>query len=241
MSVYGDNNNSILDALRRLRGKGRAVVCIDPATITEHELVEMHQLGARGVRVNLRTTNQQLTEDELIEKLRRCADRIRNYGWVIQVYVAMHQIPMLAKAVEMLNIVFVVDHLGSPEESAEPQDQDGYAELMDLLSRKSIWVKLSGTYRFPKLPGLDKYVREILRIAPTQIVWASDWPHSGGVDRNINDNRHLHQEYREVDDEAFLYRCMEWCNWDETLIKLLLVDNPRRLWQYAEVEDRPKI
>jgi predicted TIM-barrel fold metal-dependent hydrolase len=230
MSVYGDDNRSILDALRRLHGGGRAVVCIDPTTITENELAEMHRLGVRGVRVNLRTRNEQTTVDELMEKLRKYVDRVQVYSWVIQVYLAMYQIPMLAKALEELNGKFVIDHLGSPDENIAPQDQQGYAELMDLLRRKSVWVKLSGTYRFPKLPSLHQYVREILQTAPTQVVWASDWPHSGGVDYNPNGDRHQHQEYRQVDDVGFLRQCLEWCGRDQNLIRLLFVDNPCRLW-----------
>ena len=95
-------------------------------------------------------------------------------------------------------------------------------------------MKLSGTYRFPDLPELDDYVLEILRIAPTQVVWASDWPHSGGVQYNPNGDRTKIQEYRKIDDPAFIARCKEWCGGDEDLIQKIFVDNPRRLWQYGD-------
>lgn len=234
MSVYGDDNSSILDALTHLGGKGRAVVCIDPTTITDESLDEMHRLGVRGVRVNLKTRNEQITEPDLRDRLHIYANRLRKYGWVIQIYLMMHQISLLSKIVEELDMEVVIDHLGSPDERRAPPDQEGYQEFMDLLKRKLVYVKLSGTYRFPNLPGLDQYVQEILRIAPSQVVWASDWPHSGGVGRNPGGDRHQYQDYQQVDDAGFIRQCMQWCDWDNDLIKLLFVENPRKLWRFQD-------
>ncbi|EXJ70400.1 uncharacterized protein A1O5_06468 [Cladophialophora psammophila CBS 110553] len=236
MSVYGTDNRSMMAALRQLKGHARAIVCIDPATITEQELQEMHQLGARGVRVNLKTRNEQISKETLAAKLLQYADKIRHHGWVIQVYFALDQIPLIVDVIPELNIPLVIDHMGSPNQSTRPSDQPGYAELLNLLERKLVWVKISGIYRFPNTPELDAYGREIIRKAPTQVVWVSDWPHSGGVEKNINGNRHVYQDYRKIDDAAFVEKCLEWCDFDEKIIQLLFVENPRRLWRYEGIQ-----
>lgn len=232
MSVYWEDNACLLDGLRRLDGKGRAVACIDPKTVTDAEMDEMHSLGVRAVRVNIKTIERKMEKDDFIKLLHAYAEKIRSRKWVLQIYVGISQLPIIADVIGGLGVEVVIDHVGHPDHYTLITEQPGYSEMMDLLKNKQIWVKLSGTYRFPDMPGLADYVKEMLRIAPTQIVWASDWPHSGGVEENPNGDRHIHQDYRKVDDPGFVRQCIDWCEGDETLIRQIFVDNPRRLWQY---------
>lgn len=230
--MYGTDNRSILDALKRLDGKGRAVVCIDPDTITDEEMSSMHALGARGARLNLRTRSQRMDKDGFREILYKYADKIRPFGWALQVYTSLDQIELIAPDVPSLGVPVVFDHLGSPEGSVPPKELPGYAQLMKLLEEKYVYVKLSGTYRFPDTPGVGEYVKEILKVAPTQVVWASDWPHSGSVSQNPRGDRNKVQDYRKISTVDFIATCKDWCDYDEDLIRKIWVDNPRRLWQY---------
>jgi predicted TIM-barrel fold metal-dependent hydrolase len=93
---------------------------------------------------------------------------------------------------------------------------------------------MSGIYRFANLPDVDVFAREFLRTAPTQVVWASDWPHSGGVAKNPGGDRNKVQDYRKIDIPDFIARCKDWCDHDEFLIRSIWVDNPKRLWQYDD-------
>lgn len=233
MSVYHTDNSIILDALQKLQGRGRAVVCIDPETISDDELLAMHKLGVRGVRINLRSRLQTLSREGFAKLLHTYADRLRHLNWVIQIYIALPQLALFAEEIPKLGLPVVLDHLGQPDESAPPSEQAGYSEFMGLLEERKVWTKLSGTYRFPGMPELDQYARDIIRIAPTQIVWASDWPHSGGKERLAGADRTKHQDYRQVDDVGFLKECMDWCDGDKKTINLIWVDNPRRLWQFG--------
>ena len=63
-SVYHTDYSSILDALYHLGGKGRAVACIDPVTVTDDELWTLHRAGVRGIRVNTRTRGDSLNIPE---------------------------------------------------------------------------------------------------------------------------------------------------------------------------------
>lgn len=237
ISVYGTDNDLLLQSLRHLKGKARAVVSIDPETIPDQDLDEMHALGVRGIRINLKSTSQNKTKEELIKTLRRYAQRIRRLKWAIQLHIGLGDIEKVASEIPNLGVPVVVDHLATPDQTLAPRLQPGYTEFLDLLAKQQIWVKLSGIYRFAELPEMDSYVREILRVAPTQVVWASDWPHTGGVAANPKGDRQALQEYRKFDVPAFVAQCREWCGHDEGLIRTIFVGNPRRLWQYEEEEE----
>ena len=194
----------------------------------------MHALGVRGVRINLKSTSQNKTKEELIKTLRRYAQRIRRLKWAIQLHIGLGDIEKIATEIPNLGVPVVIDHLATPDQTLAPRLQPGYTEFLDLLAKQYIWVKLSGIYRFAQLPELDTYVREILRVAPTQVVWASDWPHTGGVAANPKGDRKALQEYRKFDVPTFVAKCREWCGDDEGLVQSIFVGNPRRLWQYED-------
>lgn len=210
------------------------MVSIDPKTTSDSDIDEMHALGVRGIRINLKSTSQKKSQEELVAILRSYVQRIHRLKWAIQLHIGLADIEKIADEIPDLGVPVVIDHLATPDETLAPRLQPGYTQFMDLLSKKHIWVKLSGIYRFSELPELDNYVQEILRIAPTQVVWASDWPHTAGVAANPQGDRQALQEYRKIDVAAFIAQCKEWCKEDEILIQKIFVDNPRRLWQYVE-------
>ena len=210
------------------------MVSIDPKMISDSDLNEMHALGVRGVRINLKSTSQKKSKDELVATLGSYVQRIHCLKWAIQLHIGLADIEKIADQIADLGVPVVIDHLATPDKTLAPRLQRGYTQFMDLLSKKQVWVKLSGMYRFSEVPELYDYIGEILRIAPTQVVWASDWPHTGGVAANPQGDRQVLQEYRKFDVPAFITQCKEWCKEDEVLIQKIFVDNPRRLWQYEE-------
>jgi len=194
----------------------------------------MHELGVRGVRLNLRTRSEKVDGEVFGKILHKYADRIRLFGWAIQIYTSLEQIALIVPHVPSLGIPVVFDHMASPEGNVVPSKINGHRELLDLLRQKLVYVKLSGLYRFYETPGLEGYIREVLRAAPTQVVWASDWPHSGGVSKNPGGDRNKVQSYRKVSVPDFISNCKRWCDYDEELMYKVWVENPRRLWQYHE-------
>ena len=219
------------------------MVSIDPDTISDSDLEEMHELGVRAIRIILNPNpaverrdrkKYQRRKKKLVAKLWSYAERIRRLKWSIELHIGLAGINKIAGEIPKLGVPVVIDHLARPRKNIVPRLQPGYTQLINLLAKKQIWVKLSGTYRFSELPEMDSYAREILRIAPTQVVWASDWPHTGGVVANPRGDRLALQEYRKINVPAFIAQCREWCNNDEALIQKIFVDNPRRLWQYED-------
>ncbi|KAJ7318400.1 hypothetical protein DFH08DRAFT_892482 [Mycena albidolilacea] len=234
MSIYGTDNRCSINALKRLNGKARGIACIDPHTITDAELDELHGVGFRGVRLNLRTRSQSLGAEEWLKLLRKYADRLRRLDWVIQVFVSMDQYASIAPIFPELGIKVVFDHLGHPEAGETPAAaQPGCAELYTVLAQnKNAYIKLSGLYRLEGVPGLEEHIKKLLRMVPDQIVWASDWPHSAGSEHNPGGDPKATQEFLTPDIPKFIAECVRWCEGDEGLMQKIWVENPRRLWDY---------
>lgn len=233
MSVYGTNNGSMIDALRR-DSRQRAIAIIDPDKITDGELDELHQIGFRGVRINLRTRSERLGASEWEEILMKYHHRLHRLDWVLQIFVSMDQIASVSPIMPKLQGMKVVfDHLGHPEAGRSPTEQTGCKELYDLLERyENIYIKLSGLYRLPDVPDLEKHILHLLKLAPNQVVWGSDWPHTAGPEYNPGGDPKAIQDFLKVDIPAFVQDCLRWCSYDEALIRKIWVDNPRRLWDY---------
>lgn len=234
VSVYGNDDSLILDTLTKLGGAARAIVCIDPETISDQELRSMHQKGVRGVRLNLKTWGKVESKKDLEAQLFTHANRIRHLNWVLQIYLSLNQIALIHDYIPNLGINVVIDHVVFPNPKVPAAEQSGYHELLDLLRRNLVWVKLSGIYRFDRLPDLDQYIRALIDANPSRLVWASDWPHTGGTEYNKNGDRFALQDYREVDDADFIERCFGWCQYKEELVNNIFVYNPQYLWTHAD-------
>jgi predicted TIM-barrel fold metal-dependent hydrolase len=228
VSVYGNDNRSIVDAMQHFGPQCRAVVTFDPGNVTEERLDEMHGFGVRGVRLNFKSKGEKPSRQALEEILLRFANLIRSRRWFIQLYLGLSQVQLIADLIPTLGVRVVLDHMASPEPSSSAASQDGYAELMKLLRDEMVFVKISGTYRFAELPDLDKFAKELIKTGPRNTVWASDWPHTGGPVSTVGGKSY--SAYRQVDTRAFIGKCFEWCDHDEQQIQNLFVNNPRALW-----------
>jgi len=231
VSVYRDDNRSILDGLKRLKGKARAVVCIDPFTISDEELADMDKQGVCGVRLNLRSRSQNPTKEQFAEQLQAYAKRLRPLNWSLHIYIKLPQVQLIVDEIPKLGIDVVIDHIAHPDTDKAARDTPGYAEFMRLLENGQVWTKLSSTFRFTDLPDLDEYAKKIVQIAPERVVWATDWPHTGGAGMVKEHEKGQPQEYRKVDNVDIVLKTLAWCGHDEKLIQKIFVDNPKRLYR----------
>ncbi|KAK7534585.1 transcriptional regulator [Phyllosticta citricarpa] len=109
----------------------------------------------------------------------------------------------------------------------DPYALPGFANLVRLLSgdgdsascrKSSTWVKLSGAYRIesdPALPWTSAMARELLRVAPERVVFATDWPHT---------------RFEGYDVVPFVQRCLEWCAGDERVVERVFRQNAEELF-----------
>ena len=218
-SIYGNDNSCLLEALRELgTTRGRGVVQFDPKETSDETLQEWNKLGVRGVRINLKSVGREMSEEELRAELTTYAEKIRPLGWSIQMFMPMKMMPDLEKVIPDLNIKTVIDHFGCPDLLGKVTfDFDPYRllgfESLTRLVQQDTWVKFSAPYRLTKDPsfeGLDQVAKELIRIAPEKIIYASDWPHT---------------RFENIDSVPFISACVEWCKDDPSLVGALFKTN----------------
>jgi predicted TIM-barrel fold metal-dependent hydrolase len=227
-SIYAFDNTCLLAALKKIGpSRGRGVVVIDPGSIQPEMLAQWHALGVRGVRVNLKSVNRMMTEDELVKTLRQHADVIRPLGWAIQVYASLDMMPALERCVSQLGVKVCIDHFGSPDLSSVKADEDGsfdpytlpgFSSLVALLRAGQTYVKLSAPYRLsrdPQMRDIRVLTQELLQVARTRVIYATDWPHT---------------RFEGLDIQPFTEMCLQLCGEDRGLTERLFRENARDLW-----------
>jgi predicted TIM-barrel fold metal-dependent hydrolase len=214
ISVYGSDNRYMLDVLKRnpKRLRGVAVVRAD---VTDKELRDMHEAGVRGLRINVLFGGG--TGFDAMEGL---AHRIADMGWHIQFLMDARQLPDLMPKMKKLPVIGVVDHMGHMPVSLGTL-HPGFEALQSLIHDRGWWVKLSGAYRisddFQDYKDVVPWARELIKTAPDQMVWGSDWPHVA-IPRMPNTGRLRNQLALWAPDSKERNR--------------ILVDNPAKLYDF---------
>jgi len=219
-SIYGDDNSCTLDGLRKLgSAKGRAVVQFDPDTTSAMQLREWHDLGVRGVRLNFKSVGSELDADLLTATMHKYADIVRELGWVVQLYIALEDVPLLERVVPELGGVKVCfDHFGHPSPASlaaakTAHDLPGFSALANLLKQGQTWVKISASYRInmdPRHPVVESLCREVVKLRPDRCVFATDWPHTRYDGLNVG---------------PYLEAILDWVGQEGVPLQQVLVDN----------------
>lgn len=225
-SIYGNDNSCMLDALRQVTPeRGRAVVTFDPTTIEQKTLQGWHELGVRGVRVNLVSVGREVSEHELRDELQQYAEAIKPFDWVLDLYIPLKLATTLEKIVPELRVKVCIDHFGSPSlpktsqafEKLDPYQLPGFESLVKLMQGNT-WVKMSAPYRLSKDPdmkGLDSFGKELIKKASNRVIYATDWPFT---------------RFENIDSIPFIEKCYEWCGNDNETIEKLFCRNAEELW-----------
>ncbi|CAG9990615.1 unnamed protein product [Clonostachys byssicola] len=222
LSNYGNDNSWVLDVLKRLGpARNRGVVVFDPDTIDSRTLLEWHQLGVRGVRINFRSSNSVLSKTEIQTTLRKYADKLRPMKtWSISLYADMDMLEHIQPLITELQVKVVLEHFSSPIRlPLNPADQPGWETLKTMMEDPRVYVKISAPYLFSKdtefadLEALTKALFEMRN--GDGVVFGSDWPHtkSPGYDAT-----------------RFRDKVVEWCGGDQVLLEKLFVRNTQNLW-----------
>ena len=233
-SPYGTDNGALLDALAALGEGGRGVVAIDAAAISDDELRAMNAAGVRGARVNLASVGA-ADPGAAEAALRATAERVAPLGWHVDLHASLDVTAALHDAIAAAPAPTVVDHFGYADPGAGAE-QPGFAALRALAAAGRAYVKLSAPERLPGVdpenPGVAALARALLEAGPDNVVWASDWPHTGGGPHGggARDASEV-EPFRAIDDARALERLRSWTR-DEAELRRVLVDNPARLYGF---------
>lgn len=231
-SVHGTDNACLLDALARLDGRGRAVAVVDPETATAQELRALKAAGVSALRVNLESRGE-TRPDAARPVFARTAARAAEHGLAVQIYATLSLLPHLADLIAQSPIPTILDHFAGAK-AADGLNQPGFADLMDLLATGKVWVKLSGPYRASALPDYADLAPIALRLIgarPDRLVWASDWPHTGGGKERALRGPFALEPFRAIDDAFALRALRTWCG-DGATFRAILATNAATLFQF---------
>jgi 2-pyrone-4,6-dicarboxylate lactonase len=216
-SCHGTDNRALVDALESSDGRARGVAAVT-SSVGDDELEAMHRSGVRGVRFNFVS---RLADPPDPAVIRTIAERIRGLGWHIVVYFEAGDLPGLYELLLSLPAPLVIDHMGRPDTSLDPEGPR-FGRLLRLMGeRPDAWCKVSCPERLSTVgpPGYDDVVpfaRAVVESFPDRVLWGSDWPHP-------NMRSHMPDDGELVDFAGGIAAT-------GTLRTKLFVDNPRRLY-----------
>ena len=182
-SVYGTNNSVLLDALERLNGTARGVCVIDPGNISNDTLAQFHAAGVGGVRLNIADGG----DDEIIKAVRKDAAVAKVHDWVLQLWIPSKAFVSLHGVIPTLGVRFVADHFAHTEvgsktnktlDTIDPYRKPGFTEVIDLVQRKLLFVKLSAPYQNSKATPFYEDLRVVSETlivkGPDMVAYGSD-------------------------------------------------------------------
>ena len=213
-SSYGLDNRVMLFGLQKLGKNARGIAVVTPA-ISNEELRFLHSQGVVGVRFNLVQTGA--TDTTMLEAV---AQRIKEFGWHIQVHLRNEDLLKISDRLSNLGVAVVLDHFARARESTELAHSNDRV-VNELMSTGNVWIKLSGAYiaskKEPDFNDLDSFVDQLLKQHGDRIVWGTDWPHV--------------TEPEKPNDASLINLLARWIP-DEQTRNNILVQNPKNLYQF---------
>lgn len=228
-SVYGENNDCLLNALTVLSGNARGVVVLRNA-ISDKVIDSMHRVGVRGARLNL-MVDHIIDHDEAILQLTKLETLIPP-EWHIQLHVSPNVLGALFSHIENSSRKFVIDHLGLPDVKLGIHTFTWQKQLA-LLKSGNLYVKLSAPYlsshSHSPYEDLDPFLDSLMKLRPDRLLWGSNWPHTQGTARNVNTTSDSVEEFRAVDESLWLRQCSNAAGSSGVAV---FEENARRLYDF---------
>jgi predicted TIM-barrel fold metal-dependent hydrolase len=219
-NTHGFDLAVTIDAVER--GAGRLVgVAKLGALLTAKEAERLHAIGFRGVRFAFNPAHGgDFDRDEFMHVMGLVAP----LGWFCELHTPPEALPELKPLLARLGTPVVIDHFGRIDVSRGTR-QRPFEVLLELARSGQGWVKMSGADRISRLgrPYRDvlPFAEALVAAAPDQLLWGSDWPHTGYFATN------------DMPDDVELFDLLEELVPDSALRHRVLVDNPLRLLSHA--------
>ena len=225
-SVYGTDNRAMLAALQAYptQFRGVAVISNQIDQVSDRHLEELHLAGVRGIRCNIVDVADK-SAGLPIQMLKALAQRIKPFGWHLELLMHVNEYPHLATVFEHFPVDLVFGHFGYSHAKHGVHDK-GFQGLLELMRSGQAWVKMTGPYRIcdGNLPYTDMrpFNDAVIGANPKRLIWGSDWPHV--------------MVKKQMPHDADLCDLLgAWVS-DKSLRKTILVDNPCILYDFAALQ-----
>jgi D-galactarolactone isomerase len=216
--TYGFDNSCTLDSVAQFGDNARAVVTV-PTNITERELDDLWQKGARGLRYHqMRGSVTEWSDLPIM------AERIRGTGWHLQIQFDGIEFPDHEELIARLPCTVVIDHMGRYAQPF-PVEHPAVQSLLRVAARENVYIKLSGAYhiahgRGPEYREVAPIALALVKLGTSRLLWGSDWPHPTETAETM------------PDDADLLDLLLAWVP-DTAARKAILSDNPARLYRFV--------
>jgi hypothetical protein len=229
-SVYGTDNQCMLDALHAMQGQARGVAVLDTNTPMA-VLQVMDAQGIRGIRLNLESSGAHdvaLNAGILGKALQAWSPKLADLGWHIQVYAPLAVTVACAPLIKELAVPVVLDHFALWTDASCTSLES--TTLLHLLELGKIYIKLSASYRSPiqDALALQTLSHRLLATRVDRLLWASDWPHTN---REPGKSPHEVSRYRAITSESLNDERVHWLANTEAQQQVLVV-NPSQLYRF---------
>ncbi len=229
-SAYGTDNRCMADTMRAAGDPTVRGVAVIDASTGEHDLDAWHELGVRGVRLNMVSS---VTPDPAAARaaLDAAARRVARLGWHVQVFAQPDLLVALMPQIAQSEVPVVIDHMGAADASLGV-GQPVVEQLVRMLEAGRHWVKLAGANRISRQAGGFRDALPIMAALcaanPHRLVWGTDWPHIGPHAPGHHDE----VVYMPHDNGELLGLLAEACGHDPALLARILSSNPAELYAF---------
>lgn len=217
-NAHGADHRATADAIAAREGRYLGIALV-PVTVTDRDLDRLAATGFRGVRFNFA---RHLGHATSIADVIAFGTRLAGRAMHLQLHFASGLVHEIGPAVARSPVPVVIDHMGRVDAAPGPAHAD-FAALRRLVRLPHVWVKVSGAERVsrsgPPYTDAVPFARALLDDAPARVLWGSDWPHP-----NLG----------HVPDDGELVDLIERYAPTVAERQALLVDNPQRLYRFAE-------
>ncbi|WP_349963300.1 amidohydrolase family protein [Rhizobium sp. ZPR3] len=231
-SVYGTDNSCLLDALAHFGDAARGVAVVDPDSATDETIAILGQAGVKALRVNFEAAPGTIRRSPP-DMLRSTSGRAAAHSMKVQLFLNLSDCARLRPLIEEIAVDVVLDHFAALNTTAGVGGDD-FQALLQMVRDGHVWVKLSAPYRVAAATSaedLRPFVEALIEANPDRLVWASDWPHTGGGRERATRDVNVIEPFREIDDGADLDRLFGWLG-DAELYRKILVENAKTLFEF---------
>lgn len=175
---YGWDNSYLLDCKNTEPEKFKAVVLVDPLSLTgSEELTQLTEQGADGIRINLHLRPVQDWENKwFFVLLEKCV----NLKLPVCLQLTPDYLQFLNKLIVDFPTDFIIDHLGRPITGSLSTDGN-FINFLALSEYNNVYIKLSGMNYYSTEPAPYKDTWKLLKTVKEHFrydhcMWGSDYP-----------------------------------------------------------------
>lgn len=221
-TCHGHDNRAVLDAIAHSGGTAKGIGSASPS-ISDEDLNNLKDGGLMGLRFNFVKRLVDPIEPNLLMEL---AHRIKPLGWHIVIYFEAPDLLELFDFIAAMPVNVVIDHMARPDMTQDVYGQD-FRRFLELASLDHVYTKVTCPERLSVSgpPGYDDFVpfaQSVIDIAPTRVLWGTDWPHP-----NLKSH---------MPDDAWLVDMIPRIAPNLQTQQKLLVENPMKLYWPEEIE-----